>query len=404
MPISSTCATSLRISLRSATPLTESAQVKGTRKIRIYPHDPIFFVELLRQHRRAYNLTIACFIEADKKLVSYKNDDLKKINLRRIVRDFVRDEVAERNGTFMSASCDEAVLSPFLTQQAVIRERKKGKKCGFTFKSLKDFRQSFIVQKLAPGFVSRNFHCSEVIPDEAYKKLTKITCERGQWFICAQKLITTADPGEIQARSIVAIDAGVRTFATAYSGNDCSAYGEGFYADKVWPLILRIDKTIGKRAKAKNTQWKRHNQKLLDKMIIRVKKNLVDDLHKRVAYDLTQKHDVILLPTFDVSQMVKKQERKIHTKTARAMLGLGHYRFEQHLIWMCKKYGKRLVLVNEAYTSKTRSWDGVVNPKLGGAKRVSDGEMIVDRDVNGARGIMLRALYGNLSHSHAKVA
>jgi len=83
------------------------------------------------------------------------------------------------------------------------------------------------------------------------------------------------------------------------------------------------------------------------------------------------------------------------------MLGLGHFRFKQKLAWMCRKYGKRLVIGNEAYTSKTRSWDGVVKTNLGGAKTISDGEIRVDRDANGARGFMLRALYGNSSQSQA---
>ena len=88
--------------------------------------------------------------------------------------------------------------------------------------------------------------------------------------------------------------------------------------------------------------------------------------------------------------------RKLHTKTVRSILGLAHYRFERHLEWMCKKYGKRLVLCNEAYMSKTRSWDGAVHTSLGGAKTISDGAIRVDRDHNGARGVMLRTLYGNL--------
>ena len=49
--------------------------------------------------------------------------------------------------------------------------------------------------------------------------------------------------------------------------------------------------------------------------------------------------------------------------------------------------------VNEAYSSKTRSWDGAVNTKLGGAKVIRDDTGFgMDRDVNGARGIFLRAL------------
>ncbi len=59
------------------------------------------------------------------------------------------------------------------------------------------------------------------------------------------------------------------------------------------------------------------------------------------------------------------------------------------------------MICNEAYTNRTRSWDGFVNEHLGGAKTVSGGSIVVDRDMNGARGIMLRALYGNLGRFRA---
>jgi len=50
-------------------------------------------------------------------------------------------------------------------------------------------------------------------------------------------------------------------------------------------------------------------------------------------------------------------------------------------------------LVNEAYTSKTVSWTGEVIENLGGRKTVvsKDGQQM-DRDINGVRGIFLRAL------------
>ncbi|MYF90493.1 MAG: hypothetical protein F4186_14920, partial [Boseongicola sp. SB0676_bin_33] len=44
---------------------------------------------------------------------------------------------------------------------------------------------------------------------------------------------------------------------------------------------------------------------------------------------------------------------------------------------------------------------GFVDQNLGGARTVSDGSIVVDRDMNGARGIMLRALYGNLGRFRA---
>ena len=63
--------------------------------------------------------------------------------------------------------------------------------------------------------------------------------------------------------------------------------------------------------------------------------------------------------------------------------------------WKAWQRGTLVLDVNEAYTSKTRSWDGAVStPTLGGASRQSETEtgFGMDRDVNGARGIFLRAL------------
>ena len=55
--------------------------------------------------------------------------------------------------------------------------------------------------------------------------------------------------------------------------------------------------------------------------------------------------------------------------------------------------GALVIDVNEAYTSKTRSWDGTVNGTLGGARVIRDESGFgMDRDVNGARGIFLRVL------------
>jgi transposase len=53
-----------------------------------------------------------------------------------------------------------------------------------------------------------------------------------------------------------------------------------------------------------------------------------------------------------------------------------------------------VIEVNEAYTSKTVSWTGEIVKNLGGRKWIKSpgtGELM-DRDINGARGIMLRAL------------
>jgi len=70
------------------------------------------------------------------------------------------------------------------------------------------------------------------------------------------------------------------------------------------------------------------------------------------------------------------------------MLGLGHYKFKVFLKWIAKKRGKIVIDTNEAYTSKTYSKDGTIVQNLGGSKSI----LGLCRDVNGARGGLLRAL------------
>jgi putative transposase len=102
---------------------------------------------------------------------------------------------------------------------------------------------------------------------------------------------------------------------------------------------------------------------------------------------------VILLPTFETSQMSKRGQRKIRSKTVRSMLSFSHYRFKQFLKHKAFETGKLVLDVCEAYTSKTVSWTGELL-NIGGAKQIKSRIdcQVMDRDINGARGIFLRAL------------
>jgi putative transposase len=77
------------------------------------------------------------------------------------------------------------------------------------------------------------------------------------------------------------------------------------------------------------------------------------------------------------------------------MLTFAHFRFKQFIKHKALQCGKVVIDVNEAYTSQTVSWTGEVK-LIGSARFISSGKgknkVVVDRDYNGARGIMLRAL------------
>ncbi len=74
------------------------------------------------------------------------------------------------------------------------------------------------------------------------------------------------------------------------------------------------------------------------------------------------------------------------------MMSFAHYRFKQFLKHKAFETGKIVIDVCEAYTSKTVSWTGEI-VSVGSARTIKskDGRKM-DRDVNGARGIFLRAV------------
>ena len=66
---------------------------------------------------------------------------------------------------------------------------------------------------------------------------------------------------------------------------------------------------------------------------------------------LDKNYDVILLPDFRVKQMVKGQ--KLAKITKRLMMMFSFYKFQERLTYKCKAYGKKLLIVDESYTSCT---------------------------------------------------
>lgn len=204
-------------------------------------------------------------------------------------------------------------------------------------------------------------------------------------------------PEEVQRREpdnqgrVVALDPGIRTFQTFFSE---TSFGElGNEANLViQKLCFKLDALLSKISKAKCRQ-KRRMRKAANRIRCKIK-SLVDELHKKCAKFLVNNFDFILLPTFETSQMSKKAKRRIRSKSVRQMLTLSHYKFKQFLKHKAFEYGKKVFDVNEAYTSKTVSWTGEILPKLGGSKVVRskiDGRSM-PRDLNGARGIFLRAV------------
>lgn len=366
-----------------------------SRKIRIYPQNKEQWVECLHASRRAYNLTIAelrGYDEAEDKQAWKDNTPSKhQPSFRKAVRDSVSSEFTDVPRVML----DEAVDAAYDSRSNVISRRKQGEECELSFRSRKSTKQSFVVQRLASGGVfptTLKAHYMEALPSSAAGRMACVVYENGRWFLTCQCEVAVAQV-ESQDLKIVALDPGVRTFLTTYSFDSCEKIGDGFYTS-VFPLLVQLDRLISWRTKLRRVKNKKqcHYDRLrsLDKQINNLRNRLrdrVDDLHHRAADFLTREYDVILLPTFETQEMSNKVKRKIGTQTVQAMLGLGHYRFKCYLKWIAYKRGKHVVDVNEAYTSKTDSRTGEI-VDVGPSRTINR----MCRDLNGARGILLKHL------------
>jgi putative transposase len=270
--------------------------------------------------------------------------------------------------------------------------KKTGRICSCRFRSRKDIKQSLYIPKSAIG--SKGIYHTKLGQSKLKETLPKdfsdgrLTLAYGEYYIVTSEEVQPCQ-ADNQGR-VVALDPGVRTFMTFFSessygwlGNDSNLL--------IQKLCFRLDKLTSKMSKASSLQRKRFKN-AADRLKSRIQ-HLVKELHHKTAKFLVDNFDAILLPSFESSQMVSKSRRKIRSKTARQMLTLSHYQFKKHLEWKAWEQGKvALTSINEAYTSKTVSWTGEVK-KIGGNRTIKDADgNQMNRDLNGARGIFLRAL------------
>lgn len=234
--------------------------------------------------------------------------------------------------------------------------------------------------------ISGELHYGEPLPESRLD--CELSYQQGRWYLCVpfQRTVT---PGENQTR-IVALDPGVRTFITFFSPVMAGVLGYHDFGRLV-RLCHHLDDLISRRMKSENKKQRYRMKKAENRLRWKIRE-LRDELQAKVARFLVDTFDVILMPTFETAQMAKRESRKLRSKSVRSLLTWAHYAFEERLKAVAFENGKCVIEVNEAYTSKTCSWSGeMVNVGSSEYIRGTDG-IQMHRDVNGARGIFLRAL------------
>lgn len=202
-------------------------------------------------------------------------------------------------------------------------------------------------------------------------------------------------PYQVQIRhaenqgGVCAVDPGIRTFGTVYSPDGVGKVAQQAF-NRGQRMAFWLDDLIGRAAKEKNGQRKRRMYLAASRMRLKLR-NLVDTLHYQTIGWLFRKFDTVIFPDGNFLSACRRAGRKIRSKSVRNLLSFAFARFRDRLQFKAELLGKRVVLVCESYTSKTHNITGEIR-QVGSAKYVTSQGIRIDRDVNGALGILLKAL------------
>lgn len=249
--------------------------------------------------------------------------------------------------------------------------------------------------------VSPYLHGYEKLPEKLIYDSRLQRTRWGEFYLCVLSPLDAPYPDssyETQGldQNVIALDPGVRTFVTGYDPDgrimECGKSDVG----RIYRLCNAFDRLQSRWSSDRVWHRKRYKMRRAGARIQKKIRNLVDELHKKLVKWLVINFRVVLLPKFETQRMVSRRfGRRIRSKTARAMLTWSHYRFQQRLLQKTREFTRcNVIICDEAYTSKTCGSCGCLHDKLGGSKvfHCPSCHVKLDRDVNGARNILLRYL------------
>jgi putative transposase len=244
----------------------------------------------------------------------------------------------------------------------------------------------------------------------------KLVYQFGTWYFSAP-VYKDSPPQRIPGReSVVAIDPGVRKFATTYSpegtveilgGNTqkvmlrhlrrkhrrAQHMKDGYKAFELAKKAVNQQphrRKVKKRLRRQNRRCRQAYHKSERKI-----QNVVKNFHYRVAHRLCRQYQTIILPNFSSHACSRRDDRKIGKQTVSIMQALSFYQFKGRLKETMSQYeNTKLITGSEAYTSKQCGGCGYLNDKLGGSEHFHCRRCAAkaDRDIHAARNILLRFL------------
>ena len=300
--------------------------------------------------------------------------NLKAGNIRKFEMGYKSRKHSPTYTTFFE---DKSFPKLFKTMKSMYCYTKKWK--GGNRRTFTTFQDIFS-QDTSPGGFTLEYDC---LTDKHYILYTVPS----DWYPSNDRRRDSQTPAaQEKGADLVSCDPGVRTFLSCYSPTGhVTSIGEAANQD-LYRLLEHADKLKAEQAPERDIR-----------LINRKIRNMCNDLHWKAAKFLASNYKVILLPHFRTAEMLRG--RKLSKRTKRQMQAFSFFQFKEKLAFQCHKYKSHLVLVEEDYTSKTCGACGEVKWDLKGEKTFTcdSCRVVLDRDENGARNILLKNLRGVLA-------
>lgn len=331
----------------------------------------------------------------------HKNEKISKYNLRNDIKKYFKDitEKWSLPNTTLEYAVFEAITAFKQSKDAEYRHYNKQTSFAISIDG-RSIKNGYIYkrntgQQLKKKHSNRR-HYNDIMSNIRLKKLNNVKTTQvcklvykkhyNEFYLVIPEKIKNVKTTE---REIISLDPGVRSFMTFYDGESCGEIGKDKYKqlkrlgkekDKI-DIQLSVENRFFRKCKLKKARAK----------IYKRINNIVHDLHYKTINFLV-KYKIVLLPSFKVKGMLPTLNKYVR----RSLLDLSHYKFKLRLAQKASENDMKLIICNESYTSKTCTGCGVLNNTLGKNKtfKCSSCKLCIDRDVNGARNIMLRALRG----------
>lgn len=377
------------------------------RKLRIYPtaDQKVELSKWMGAARWTYNQVVATLRQRNKKEFKkvyrdlFINKDSKAYQENEWLKDTQYDVRDEALRDVMKAIKTTQILcknkdKPFHFTRFKFRSKKKGNDSIVVRGRDWNRKRGIFSKVLSPKVLK----CKTSLPEKITHSFRVVRDTLCRYWICIPIPIEVrsenqAPKSQLWNDQILSIDPGIRTFATCYDpSGKVYEFGRQDVA-RLYRLSLHLDELYFKRKKSKaKTRWRlKWRTRRLEQRI----SNLAKEAHRKIARWMCSNYRVILLPTFEVSKMVKKSKRKLSKFNVRKMMRWGHYAFREHLLHKSKEFPWcKVVICDEHYTSKTCGGCGFLHYGLGKKKDFNCPQcrFYCDRDVNGARNILLRYL------------